>query len=260
MDSLRVGRAVRALRRRRGWTQSDVAVRAGTSAATVSRIEAGQFLRKPFATMLAIAAVLEIQLELLARWKAEGLDRLLDAAHAELVEALVARYRAADWEVAVEVSFAIGGERGSIDVLAFHPAARLVAVNEVKSVVPDAQATIHPHDRKARLGLAIAAERGWRGSRVVRVLAIGESRTSRRRIERLTGVFGAAYPLQGRAILAWIDDPAAQIEIERSNGPPDLRGAPSTLLSGLFFLSPLHATKGATRVDSRHRVRARRAA
>jgi transcriptional regulator with XRE-family HTH domain len=256
MDALRVGRAVRAVRRHHGRTQAELARRAGTSAASISRIETGQFLRMPLAILLRVANALEIQLDLVPRWKAEGLDRLLDSAHAELVEALVARYRAARWEVAVEVSFAIGGERGSVDLLAFHAAAQLVAVNEVKSVVPDAQATIHPHDPKSRLGLPIAAQRGWRATRVMRVLAIGEGRTSRRRIERFGGLFEAAYPLQGRAILRWIDDPLAQLELERT----DAATPAQSLISGLFFLSPVHATKGAARSDSRHRIRPRRAA
>jgi transcriptional regulator with XRE-family HTH domain len=250
MDALRVGRAVRAVRRHHRWTQALVAARAGVSTSTVSRIEAGRFLRMPFESVLAVAAVLEIQLDLIARWRAEGLDRLLDQAHAHLVQALVSRYQRGGWEIAVEASFAIGSERGSIDVLAFHPEASIVAVNEVKSVVPDAQATIHSHDRKTRLARQIAAERGWRPRRVARFLVVGEGRTSRRRIEALGSLFGAAYPLEGRAALAWIDDPVRQLELEGAE----------TAISGLFFLSSAHQAQGTAQTASRHRVRPRRAA
>jgi transcriptional regulator with XRE-family HTH domain len=250
VDALRLGRAVRAVRRQHRWTQAVVAARSGLSTSSVSRIEAGNFLRMPFGSVLAVASVLEIQLDLVPRWRAEALDRLLDAAHAQLVETLVSRYRLAGWEVAVEVSFAIGAERGSVDLLAFHPRASIVAVNEVKSVVPDAQATIHTHDRKTRLARLIAAERGWRPRRVARFLAVGEGRTSRRRIEALESLFGAAYPLQGRAALAWIDDPVRQLELERAE----------TAISGLFFLSSAHEAHDPAQTASRHRVRPRRAA
>src|SRR5258705_35357 len=128
-------------------------------------------------------------------------------------------------------------------IRAVHRTASIVAVNEVKSVVPDAQATIHTHDRKTRLARQIALERDWRPRRVARFLAIGESRTSRRRIEALEGVFGAAYPLQGRAAFGWIDDPVRQLDLERGAGP----------ISGLFFLSPLREVQAAGQPAGRHR-------
>ena len=55
------------------------------------------------------------------------------------------------WTTEVEVSFAIWGERGSIDVVAFHPSLGALLVIEVKSAVADSQATLHGLDRKARL-------------------------------------------------------------------------------------------------------------
>ena len=206
--------------------------------------------------LLSVTAALEIQLDLVPRWKGEGLDRLLDAEHARLVEALVRRYRAAGWEVAVETSFAIRGERGSIDVLAARPDLGLIPINEVKSVVPDAQATLHALDRKTRLALAIAAERGWSGSRVARFLVVGESRTARRRVEALSATFEAAYPLRGRAATAWVNDPDGQVEAERMS-----RIRPG-LVSGLFFLTGVHQANAADRLaqptSSRPRTSVRR--
>jgi hypothetical protein len=59
------------------------------------------------------------------------------------------------------VSFSRYGERGSIDVLAWHPRRRALAVFEVKSVTPDMQAMFVGLDRKGRLAPGIARERGW---------------------------------------------------------------------------------------------------
>ena len=112
-------------------------------------------------------------------WNGEALDRLLDESHAALVETVVLWLTSLGWEVATEVSFSIRGERGSIDVLAFHPATATLLVVEVKSVVPDVQATFVTLDRKTRLASEIARGRGWRPSRLGRLLVVVGPRVSR---------------------------------------------------------------------------------
>jgi len=125
MDSVRVGLQIRALRRQRRWTQE-------LGARVVVRI----------------------------LWRGEDLDRLLDRDHARIVEKTLDLLAREGWLATPEASFNVAGERGSIDILAWHAPARSLLVVEVKSVVPDIQATIGGLDRKARLGPAIARERG----------------------------------------------------------------------------------------------------
>lgn len=137
MDPIRLGHAYRALRLRRRWRQRDLGARAGVSASVVSRIENGKLDSVSIATLRRLAEALDAMVEVRIRWNGEGLDRLLDQAHAGLVEAFVKRLQAAGWLTEVEVSFSIFGERGSIDVLGYHEAAGIVLVTEVKSVVPD---------------------------------------------------------------------------------------------------------------------------
>ncbi|MHB8893388.1 MAG: helix-turn-helix domain-containing protein [Candidatus Limnocylindrales bacterium] len=124
MDLGRFGRAVRALRFRRGWRQEDLAGAAGVSRSQVGRIERGESGKLPVDALDRVAGALGGRADLRLLWQGEGLDRLLDEAHARLVEWVVRRLKALGWEVAVEVSFARNGERGSIDVLAFHPGRR----------------------------------------------------------------------------------------------------------------------------------------
>jgi transcriptional regulator with XRE-family HTH domain len=235
VDLVRFGRQVRALRRRRRWRQSDLAAAARVSRSTISLIELGHGDRLSLATLIAVASALSARLEVRLSWNGEALDRLLDADHAALVELVATRLRALGWQVAIEVSFAIGGERGSVDVVGFHASTCAVVIVEVKSVVPDIQATVSVHDRKARLGVRIARERGWpaEGS-ASRLLVIGESRTSRRRVAAHAVSFDAAYPMRG-----W--------EVERWLRAPD-PGAP---MAGLLFLASANHTVG------RHRVRVR---
>jgi hypothetical protein len=112
----------------------------------------------------------------------------------------------------VEVSFAIWGERGSIDILAFHPAFGALLVVEVKSVVADTQATLHGLDRKARLARQIVGKRGWGIRHVSRLLVVGASATSRRRIARLGATYDVALPARGTTVRRWLGRPAEPLD------------------------------------------------
>jgi transcriptional regulator with XRE-family HTH domain len=207
MDAIRFGRAIRALRRRRRLTQRDLGARAAASDTLISGIELGRIGSVGYATLLRVARCLGAELELNLRWRGEALDRLLDEDHARVVDLIVALLRGAGWETIVEASFALAGERGSIDVLARHAATDSVAVVEVKSVIPDVQATIFTLDRKVRVAPVVAKERGWACERVARILVVAEGRTARRRIERHAATFDAAFPIRYREALAWIRHP-----------------------------------------------------
>lgn len=207
MDPIRFGLALRALRQHRGWRQGDAAASVGVSDSTISRIERGLIEAVPYGTLEAVGRALGARVELLARWQGEAIDRLLDDPHARLEAATADLYRVAHWEVVVEATFSVYGERGSIDVFAFHPPTRLVAVNECKSVVPDAGNTLLGVDRKARLALQIARERGWNADGVAKFLVLAEGRTNRRRIAQHQSLFEAAFPVIGRDAAAWIRSP-----------------------------------------------------
>jgi hypothetical protein len=202
----------------------------------ISKIERGEIAAVPMRVLRAVAGALGATLDLKLRWHGEGLDRLLDEAHARLVEATVVLLRDSGWEVAVEVSFSIRGERGSIDVLAWHAPTSSLLVIEVKSVVPDSQAMLHGLDRKARLAPQLADERGWDCRNVGRLLVVGESSTSRLRISRLDATYDTALPDRNVEVRRWIRKP---------DGP----------LGGLLFLrnAPVGSTK--RRSTARERVR-----
>ena len=207
VDPVRLGHSFRALRLNKRWRQIDLGEKAGVSASAVSRIERGRLGSVRLGTLRRVAEALEASLEIRARWNGEGLDRLLDQAHAVLVEQFVGRLRRDGWVADVEVSFSIRGERGSIDVLGYHEASGIVLVTEVKSVVPDSQATLAGLDRKARLAPEIARTRGWTCRGVARLLIVGDSSTSRRRIDALAATYRAAFPVMGVAVRQWLRRP-----------------------------------------------------
>jgi transcriptional regulator with XRE-family HTH domain len=142
MDNVRLGLSIRALRRRRAWTQADLATRTGLTRSAIGRIERGEVGRARVVDLERITEALGARLLLRALWHGEELDRLLDSEHARLVEWVVTWLARLGWEANPEVTFALRGERGSIDVFAHHKATRTLLIVEVKSVVPDVQSTL----------------------------------------------------------------------------------------------------------------------
>jgi hypothetical protein len=211
----------------------DLAAAAGTSRTMVWRLEVGRGDELTLRLVDAIVRAVSARLDLHLSWNGEALDRLLDADHASLVDAVATELRSLGWEVVVEATFNIRGERGSIDVLAFHPPSGTVLVIEVKSVVPDVQATLLVIDRKTRLAREIARQRGWPVRGVGRVLVLAEGRTTRRRVAAHDVTFATAFPDRTAAVRRWIRAPD-----------------PSRPFSGLWFLAD------ARRVSARQRVRA----
>jgi len=207
VDSIRFGRGIRALRRRRQWRQVDLGVAARLSRSAVSRVERGHVDELTLRSVDAIAGALGARIDLRLSWNGEALDRLLDADHAFLVEEMSGRLRRLGWQVAVEVSFNVFGERGSIDLLAYHEPTRIALVVEVKSVVPDLQAAIVSLDRKARLAVRIATDRGWAATAAARLLVLPADRTARRRVDQHAEIFRAAFPARTSQVNGWLADP-----------------------------------------------------
>lgn len=232
-----MGRQLRALRIRKEFRQEDVGLSAKLSRATISRLERGKVEEVAVGVLVRAAAALGATVDIRLRWNGEQLDRLLDEAHAWLIEGVVLMLRASGWDVAVEVSFSVWGERGSIDVFAYHRLTGIVLVVEVKSILPDSQATIHGLDRKTRLAAKLAEDRGWKCRGVARLLVVGATDTSRRRVMRLAATYAAAFPMRSPEMRRWLRDPREPV-------------------SGLLFLS--YDRRGSANVTAAARLRVRR--
>jgi transcriptional regulator with XRE-family HTH domain len=239
MDTVRLGHQFRALRVRRELRQEDVGRVAQLSRSVISRIERGLLEAVTLGALVRTATALGATVDIRLHWRGEQLDRLLDEAHARLVDAVVLLLRASGWDVAVEVSFSEWGERGSIDVFAYHRLTGIVLVVEVKSLLPDSQATIHGLDRKSRLATKLARDRGWKCRGVARLLVIGASDTSRRRVFRLRATYDVAFPMRGLELRRWLREPRQP-------------------MSGLLFVSYGRQESANVRAATRQRVHRRR--
>lgn len=213
MDDVRLGRQLRALRRHLALRQSDVAVRAGVSASTISLIERGFLGRLSIVTVRRIAGAVGAEFDGFLRWRGGTIDRLLDARHAILVEALVGRLRAANWDVAAEVTYARYGERGSIDALGFHRPTRVALVGEIKSEITSIEPTGRKLDEKARIArTGLIEERfGMRPVAVGRLLVLPATDSARRIVARHAATFEAMLPDRGTAVRQWLRSPDGPI-------------------------------------------------
>lgn len=207
MDDARIGRALRVLRQRRRWRQVDLAQRASVSQSAISDMERGRVDRYTLATVRRVLRALDASASLNPVWGGTGdLDRVLDADHAALVTAWARLHTDAGWEVWPEASYSIYGERGRIDLLAFHPATRTLEVAEIKTGLWDVQDTTGRLDAKRRLAPLVAAERGWKPDRIVAALVLAGGRTTQRRLATYAPLF-AGYDTRGRSAVAFVRDP-----------------------------------------------------
>lgn len=160
----------RALRIKKGWRQVDVAARARVARTTVSDLETGHVSRLRVEAILRVIEALGGRIDFVVRWQGGELDRLLNSRHSQLHESLAQMFESlADWQIAPEVSFNIRGERGVVDILAWHAATRTLLVIELKTDIVDMNEMLGTLDRKTRLAKTIARERGWFPERVARL-------------------------------------------------------------------------------------------
>jgi transcriptional regulator with XRE-family HTH domain len=208
VDDATIGRALRALRLSRGWTQETLAARTGISVTRISRVEAGRGGGTSLDALRTLFAALDGRGSFHVRLHGGDLDRLLDARHAAVEEVLVRRFSTLPaWLLDAEATFAIYGERGAIDLLAWHADARAVLIVEIKTELADIGALLRQTDRYRRLAEAIVRPRGWR-PRVVGVwVVVADGRTARRRLADHRALLRTAYPSDGHAVAAWLARP-----------------------------------------------------
>jgi hypothetical protein len=160
----------------------------------------------------AVAAVLDVRADLIARWRAGDLDRLLNARHSlfhETVATGLARYRG--WTFAPEVSFSVYGERGVVDLVGWNEEHRALLLIELKTDIADVNELIGTFDRKLRLGGSIARDRGWRPESVSGWIIVSPGRTNRTRIAAHRQVLRAACPSDGRTMGTWLRRPEGRL-------------------------------------------------
>src|SRR4051794_16112735 len=211
-DAVKLGNRFRAVRRRLGLRQSDVAKRARVSSAIVSRIERGQIASLTLDRAVRVAEVLEIGLDVQATWRGGELERLVNARHAQMHDLALELFESlSGWVTASEVSFAVYRERGVIDILAWHERTRTLLIIELKTELVDPQELIGTMDRRRRLANEIGRLRGWRPERVGTWILLADTRTNRRHVAPHRRLRRGAFPANGHAMRGWLHEPSSPI-------------------------------------------------
>ncbi|HYO42385.1 MAG TPA: helix-turn-helix domain-containing protein [Candidatus Limnocylindrales bacterium] len=195
-----------------GWTQRELADRAGTSHTAIWRIETAQ----PGPLDVAVA---ERVLGALGMRCSLGIDdrhladrrRQRDGVHGVLNGFLARRLvRLGGWmPPATEVQIGTDVPWGWIDLLAYRPSDRSLLVDETKTDIPDMgglQRSVAFYEREAP---RVAATLGWRPVRTL-VLVLGlDSRAFGRRLADNRDLVATAFPGDVERMAAWLADPAA---------------------------------------------------
>jgi hypothetical protein len=116
------------------------------------------------------------------------------------------------WIIEPEVSFSIYGERGIIDILAWHPTSRILLVIELKTEIVDVNEMLGTLDRKRRLVARIANERGWEPIATATWVVVAESRNNRRAVAEHATVLRAKLSTDGRGIGRWLRSPRGHLD------------------------------------------------
>jgi transcriptional regulator with XRE-family HTH domain len=220
MDDRQVAALFRVARIRRRMRQEDVAVAAGASRASVSRIERGQLASLPLDRLRVLAGVLDIRLGVVAHWRGGEASRVVNERHSRMHELVAARLAGLpEWTFASEVTYSLMGERGVIDILAWHAPSRTLLVLELKTEITDPAGLVAQVDRYSRLAVRVARDRAWHPLRIGTWVLVAESDLNRRRLARHRTMLRNAFPLDGRFLRGWLRDPAA-----KSAGGGGLRG------------------------------------
>lgn len=212
MERRTVARGLRAIRRRKGWSQRRLAAQLDISQSELSRRERGSLEDCSVAEVerWGVALGAHVSLDL----RVDGERPLTDERHARLQNWLVGVLRRHGWTVLVEHSFNHYGDRGRIDVLAHRPIDDALVVVEIKTRIDDVGDVLGRLDVKRRVAPILAREQRWQVSAVVPMLLILEQRTNRRRLADHDSVF-TGYPMRARPATAWLRRP-------RSPAPPGI--------------------------------------
>ena len=268
MSDQKVGALFRAVRIRSRKRQQDVAGGAGIARWRISAIERGHLDAISIGQMRSIASQLDIRVEIGASWRGGDGTRVVNERHSRMHELIAARLAATPgWEFATEVTFSEWGERGTIDILAWHAASRTLLVIELKTELPDPAGLVAQVDRYRRLAPKVGRARGWDALTVATWVFVAESDFNRDQLARHRLMVRNAFPLDGRFLRRWFRDPSrgSRSEAEGLSGGAGRGPAGAAIaagrggaVNGLSFLANVTVNSTSGRLGPTKRVARRR--
>ena len=204
-----VARITRRTRWAFGWSQRELARRAGVTQTEISRIE--RALSDSLEAIDRVAATLGCRWSLIGPHGNGRVDHR-DHAHARCSAYVRHHLERHGFIVEQEVEIGTGPSRGWVDVLAFHPVARFLHVGEIKTELRDVGSVQRQVAWYEREVWAVARARGWRP----RVSASGlyllmtEANDASIRLNR--AILEQAFPMRAGDLAEVLRDPTAIAE------------------------------------------------
>ena len=189
--------AIRETRLAIGWTQKDLALRASTSQATLSRVEAGRIERADLATIGRLLDALQVRAEikLEAPFLADR-QRPRDRAHAYCVAFLARRLTISGWVAEREVEIQGKRSHGWIDVLAYRYRDRALLVIEMKTEIEDLGRIERSLGWYVREGPWAAHQFGWYPRQSIGALIVLDTRATADRLRLNREAIAQSFPLR----------------------------------------------------------------
>jgi transcriptional regulator with XRE-family HTH domain len=207
-----IAKLVATSRRLIGWSQRELATRAHTAQASVSRLESGRAASIDVILVARVLGALGLDASLVIRaLHLEDRRRQRDGVHARVNGCSARRYERWGWRTATEVGVGDGAPRGWIDLLAYRPVDRALLIQETKTDIPDMgglQRSLAFYQHEAR---AAARRLDWDARKAMVLVVALDSVAIATRLADNRDLVHRAFPARVGDVAAWLKDPAAEM-------------------------------------------------
>lgn len=204
-----VARTVKGARTLVGWSQRELADRAGVAQATLCRVKSGVAGSVDMVTVGRLLGALGLRASIdIDDFRLDDRRRQRDAVHAQVNGTVARCLERCGWRTAMEVLIGEGDPRGWIDLLAFREADRALLVEETKTDIPDMGGLQRSVAFYERMAMSAARRLGWRPRHMAVLVVLLDSETVARRLVDNREVVRRAFPAPIRGTSAWLADPA----------------------------------------------------
>lgn len=112
---------------------------------------------------------------------------------------------------ALPVSFAYDGERGVIDMVAWHATSQTMLLIELMTRIVDVNDLMATMDVRRRMAMRIARDRGWEPLAIGIWVVVAPGRTNARVLAEHATTLRAKFPADGRVMRGWLARPTGPI-------------------------------------------------
>ena len=203
-----IARIILDARRLVGWSQAELASRANSSQAALSRLETGSTESLDLDAAGRLLAALGMTAELTIRDRhLQDRERQADAVHSVMNGFIARRLQRWSWLPVLEAQIGHPVPRGWIDLIAFREADRSLLVEETKSDIPDMGGLQRSLSFYQSMAWEVARGLGWNPTRIA-VLVVGlDAETVAGRLADNREVVKRAFPERIGEFAAWLSDP-----------------------------------------------------